>query len=343
MKALRWYGKKDLRYEDVPEPDPGPGQVKVKIKKIGICGSDLGDYAQGSEMIPPEKTPLIIGHEFAGRVVDLGPGARGFSKGDRVTGLGYWACNDCYFCKKGQPNLCLKSVFTGINVNGCMAEYLVAPDSTFYKVPDRVSDDNAALVEPLSVALHAVRLGRVTAGDTVVIVGEGTIGLSVLLSARVAGAARIFVIAKHKNRGELAKALGATGVIYLQEGDPVQAIASLTEGLGADISFECAGRSDTPQLAVNLTRRGGMIIIVGVFHEASLFHFNSLGFSQKTVLGSPIYIDEAKAVLEFLADGRIKPDRLITARVPFKDAVEKGFEYQLAHKEQNIKVLLEVP
>lgn len=343
MKALRWYGKKDLRYEDVPEPDPGPGQIKVKILKIGICGSDLQDYANGSEMIPPEKRPLIIGHEFAGVVVGLGPGARGFSKGDRVTGLGYWACNECYFCKKGQYNLCVKSVFTGMNVNGCMAEYLVAPDYCFYKIPDSVSDDTAALVEPLSVALHAVRLGRVTAGDTVVIVGEGTIGLSVLLSARVAGASRIFVVAKHKNRGELAKDLGATEVIYIQDRNPVETIKSLTEGLGADIVFECAGRTDTAQLAVDLARRAGTIVIIGVYHGPSPFDFNSLGFSQKTVIGSPIYVDEAKAVLTYLADGRMKPDKLITARIPFKDAVEKGFEYQLANKEQNIKVLLDVP
>jgi (R,R)-butanediol dehydrogenase / meso-butanediol dehydrogenase / diacetyl reductase len=343
MKALRWYGKKDLRYEEVPEPYPGPGQLKVKIKKIGICGSDLQDYANGSEMIPADKTPLIIGHEFAGIIVDLGPEVRGFSKGDRVTGLGYWACHKCFFCKKGQYNLCLKSVFTGMNVNGAMAEYLVAPDYTFYKVPDWVSDDCAALVEPLSVALHAVRLGGVTAGDTVVIVGDGTIGLSVLLSAKVAGASRIFVVAKHKNRGELAKTLGATGVIYLQDGDPVQELTKLTEGLGADISFECAGRSDTAQLSVDLVRRDGTIIIVGVYHGPSLFNFNSLGFTQKRVIGSPIYVDEAKAVLTFLADGRLTPGRLITARVPFKDGVEKGFEYQLANKEQNIKVLLEVP
>jgi (R,R)-butanediol dehydrogenase / meso-butanediol dehydrogenase / diacetyl reductase len=342
MKALRWYGKKDLRYEDIPEPYPGPGQVKVKINKIGICGSDLHDYSEGSEMIPVEKAPLIIGHEFTGIVTDIRQGARGFSKGDRVTGLGYWACHECYFCKRGQYNLCLNSAFTGMNVNGCMAEYMVAPDYTFYRIPDSVSDENAVLVEPLSVALHAVRLGRVTAGDTIAIVGEGTIGLSVLLTARATGASRIIMIAKHKNRGEVAKALGATEVLYIQDSDPVQSLKNLTGGLGADVCFECVGRQETAQLSVDLARRGGTIVMMGVFQGPGMFNFNSIGLNQKTIIGSPIYIDEAKAVLTYLADGRINPNRLISARVPFKDAIDKGFEYQLAHKEQNIKVILEI-
>jgi (R,R)-butanediol dehydrogenase/meso-butanediol dehydrogenase/diacetyl reductase len=343
MKALRWHGKKDLRFEDVPEPYPGPGQLKIRINKIGICGSDLQEYSNGTGMIPPEKTPLIIGHEFMGKVVDLGERVQDFKTGERVTGLGYWKCGECYFCQKGQYNLCLKSVFIGMNVDGCMAEYMVAPSYCFYKVPDTVSDDNAVLVEPLSVALHAVRLAKVGMGDSVAIVGEGTIGLSVILSARIAGASAILVVAKHPSRGEVAKALGATSVIYLKDGDPVQAIKILTHGLGADITLECAGRPDTAQLSVDLARRGGTTVIIGVFHEPSLFHFNSLGFNQKTVIGSPIYVDEARAIITYLADKRMDPGRLITTRVPFKDAIEKGFEYQLKNKEQCIKVLLEVP
>ena len=343
MKALRWYGRKDLHLEDVPEPYPGPGQLKIKVKKIGICGSDLQEYSAGTGMIPPEKRPLIIGHEFMGQVVEVGEGVQGFQPGDRVTALGYWKCGECYFCRLGQYNLCLKSAFTGMNVNGCMAEYMVAPAYSFYKVPDSVSDDRAALVEPLSVALHSVRLGKVGLGDSVAIVGEGTIGLSVILSARIAGASKILVVAKHPGRGEVARALGATGVIFLKDGNPVQALQNLTGGLGTDISFECAGRPGTAQLAVDLARRGGTTVVLGVFHEPSLFHFNSLGFNQKTVIGSPIYVDEARAILAYLADGRLDPDRLITTRVPFKDAVEKGFEYQLNNKEECVKVLIEVP
>jgi (R,R)-butanediol dehydrogenase/meso-butanediol dehydrogenase/diacetyl reductase len=343
MKALRWYGKKDLRYEDAPEPHPGPGQVKARIQYVGVCGSDLMEYADGPCMIPLEKTPIIIGHEFMGRVVELGQGVTGFQPGDRVTGLGAWACGECYFCRRGRYNLCEKSVFTGMNVNGCMAEYLVAPDYTYYKVPDSVPDRYAALVEPLSVGMHALHVGKISVGNTVAVVGDGAIGLGVIMLARAAGASEIYAVAKHPSRGEVAAVVGATRVIYIKDSDPVQGIRELTGGLGVDISFECVGRQDTVQMAVDLARSGGTTVTIGVFHGPVPFDFNKLGLHEKAVIGSPIYIDEARAVLSLLDDGRIDPARLITAVVPFKDALEKGFERQLADKSANIKVLLELP
>ena len=342
MKALRWYARKDLRYEDVPEPSPGPGQIKVKVDLAGICGTDLKEYADGPGMIATDKVPLILGHEFVGRIAELGEGVTNFKVGERVTGLGYWYCGECYYCKRAMYNICVNAGFTGLTAEGCMAEYVVIPSYAAYKLPDSVSDELGALVEPLAVALHAVRQGNVRPGDTVAIVGSGTIGLCVLLAARAAGATDIYVVDKVKRRGELALATGATAFISPEDEDPEQRVKDLTDGLGADVSFECVGIQATAQLAQKLARSGGNIVIVGVFEAPASMDLFDLMFNQKTMVGSPIYVHEAKTVIALLADKRIDPGKLITAKVPLKDAVEMGFEKLVTNKEDNIKILLQV-
>lgn len=343
MKALRWHGRKDLRYDDIPEPSPGSGQVKARINLAGICGTDLKEYASGPCMISVDKVPLTIGHEFSGRVVAVGEGVTDFKVGERVSGLGYWCCGKCFYCQRALYNLCMNSDFMGISKDGCMAEYLTAPSYCFYTLPDSVSDEAGALVEPLSVAIHAVRQGNVHPGDTVAIVGDGTIGLCSLLAAKAAGASEVYVVAKHKGRGEVASTMGANAVIYLSDGNPVQKMQKLTGGLGADVSIECVGYPDTPQLSVELARRGGTAVIVGVFEQPGTFDFSSMTFSERTLVGSSIYIDEARTAIALLADKRIDPSLLITSTVPLKDAVKMGFERLLNNKEDNIKVLLNIP
>jgi (R,R)-butanediol dehydrogenase/meso-butanediol dehydrogenase/diacetyl reductase len=224
-----------------------------------------------------------------------------------------------------------------------MAEYLVIPAYSLYKLPDSVSNEAGALVEPLAVAVHAVRLSKLGLGDKAGIVGEGIIGLCTLLMAKAAGASEVYVVAKHRGRGERALAMGAAAVIYLNEGNPVETVESLTDGLGVDVSFECAGHPDTPQLAIDLTRNGGTTIIEGVFDEPAPVDFLSVMYNQKTIIGSPIYVDEAKTAIALMADKSIDPAGLVTSKVPLEDAVEKGFEELLDNKEDNVKVLLEIP
>jgi (R,R)-butanediol dehydrogenase/meso-butanediol dehydrogenase/diacetyl reductase len=342
MKALRWYARKDLRYEDISEPSPGPGQVKVKVNLAGICGTDLKEYSNGPGMIATDKVPLVLGHEFVGKIAEVGEGVTDFKVGERVTALGYWYCGQCYFCKRGMYNICANAGFTGLTSDGCMAEYAVIPSYAAYKLPDSVSDELGALVEPLSVAFHAVSQGNVRTGDTVAIVGAGTIGLSVLLAARAAGASDIYVVDKVKRRGELALAMGATAFINPEDEDPEQRVKEPTGGLGADVSLECVGIQVTAQLAQKLARSGGTTVIVGVFEAPASMDLFDLMFNQKTMVGSSIYVHEAETVIALLAAKRIDPRRLITAKVPLKDAVEMGFEKLLASKEDNIKVLLQV-
>jgi len=342
MKALRWYARKDLRYEDVPEPSPGPGQLKVKVSLAGICGSDLKEYAAGPNMIDPTKVPITVGHEFVGRIAELGKGVTNFKVGERVAALGYWYCGQCYFCKRGMYNICTNAGFTGLTADGCMAEYVIIPSYAAYQLPDSASDELGALVEPLSVAFHAVHQGNVRPGDTVSIVGAGTIGLSVLLAAKAAGASEVYLVDKVKRRGECALAMGAAAFINPEDEDPVQRVKDLTGGLGADVSFECVGIQATAQLAQKLARSGGNVVIVGVFEAPASMDLFDLMFNQKTMVGSSIYVHEARTVIALLANKRIDPRRLITAKVPLKDAVEMGFEKLITNKETNIKILLQV-
>jgi (R,R)-butanediol dehydrogenase/meso-butanediol dehydrogenase/diacetyl reductase len=343
MKALRWHGRKDLRYEDIPEPYPASGQLKIKVNLAGICGTDLKEYFAGPCIIDINKAPITMGHEFAGRVVEVGSDVTGFKVGERVTGVGYWVCGECYYCKRYMYNVCQNLAFTGLHRDGCMAEYLIAPSYSLYKLPDSVSDEAGAIVEPLAVAVHAIRLGKVGLGDSVAIVGDGIIGLCTLLAARAAGASQIHFIAKHKGRGERARIMGATTVNYLSDGDPVKAIKNLTAGLGVDVSFECVGHPETPQLALDLVRNGGTTVIEGVFDKVGTVDFLSLMYNQKTMVGSPIYVDEARTAIALLAVGSVNASQLITSKVLLKDAVERGFERLINDKEGNIKILLEVP
>jgi (R,R)-butanediol dehydrogenase/meso-butanediol dehydrogenase/diacetyl reductase len=342
MKALRWYGRKDLRYDEIPEPFPGSGQIKVKINIAGICGTDLKEYVSGPMMIRPEKAPVVLGHEFVGKVVEAGQGVTEFKPGDRVTGVGYWYCGECFFCRKGQYNICLNWDFNGLTVDGCLAEYLVTPAYASYKLPDTVSDESGAIVEPLAVAIHAVRQGNVSAGDRVAVVGDGTIGLCAVMAARAVGASEVYLVSKHKGRGRIGEKLGASQVIYSDSGDQVGQVAGLTGGLGVDVSIECVGRPETPELAIDLVRRGGTTVLTGVFEEKSSFNFIKIMGDEKKVVGSPIYVHEGRTAVAWLKDGRVDPGPIITSIVPFEDALKLGFEKLLQDKEEEVKVLVKI-
>lgn len=340
MKALRWHAARDVRYEDVPEPSPSPGMLKIKVTLAGICGTDLKEYTSGPILIPHDKVPLTIGHEFMGRVAEVGKGVRGFKVGDRVSGVGYYYCGECYVCKKGLYNLCVNQGFTGLTTDGCMAEYFLIPEYACYKLPDSITDEQGALVEPLAVALHAVGKSRLKQGDTAAIVGDGAIGLCSVLAAKVAGASEVYMIAKHKGRGKLADKLGATAVIYTDDGDPVKQLQDLTDGIGTNAAIECVGRPETPQLAIDLIQRDGIAVIVGIFEKPGLIDFSTMTFTENRMVGSSIYIHEGKTAIELMKKRKIDPSPLISSIVPLQDAVDKGFEALIKDKDTNVKVLL---
>lgn len=349
MKAAVWYGKKDVRVMDVPEPPaPAAGQVKVKVHWCGICGSDLHEYLAGPIFIPATEphpltgstAPLILGHEFAGEIVEVGPGVTNVKVGDRVAPDACQACWECYYCKRNLYNLCEKLAFTGLMTNGAFAEYVNIPAYTLYKLPETVSYEAGALIEPMAVGIHAVRQAPVIQGDTVVILGAGTIGLVTLQAVRAAGASKIFVIEMAKARKEFAAKLGATAVFDPKEVDVVAKVREATGGLGADVSIECIGHEATGPLAVEVIRKGGKAVLVGIFERESSINFFNVVATEKQIIGSLAYSGEFATAIDLLGDGRLNAEPLITGKIKIDDIVEKGFEELVNRKEENIKILV---
>jgi len=349
MKALRWHGRGDLRYEDVAEPSAAPGMLKVKVHVTGICGSDVKEYTSGPVYIAIQPNPrsgrcapLTLGHEFSGEVVEVGEGVSDFKVGDRVTADTLWRCGKCFYCLHNMPQLCLNKADTGFHADGSMAEYMIAPDFTFYKLPDSVSDELGALSEPLAVGLHAVKKSKLQLGDTVAIVGAGTIGVSTMLSVKAAGASRIFVLEISRGRGERALKMGATAVFNPKEIDAVEQVKKLTGGLGADVTFDCVGTPVSGPLAIELARGGGTVVIVGMSPGPSPdFNFVRIWMTEKHVVGSIGYVRDTAAVIDLLASGAIDPSGLITDRIPLEDAVEKGFKKLVNNPDKHLKILLQ--
>lgn len=348
MKAAVWYGQKDVRVMDVPEPpSPQAGWVKVKVRWCGICGSDLHEYLAGPIFIPVDKphaltgstAPVILGHEFSGDVVEVGTGVTNVAIGDRVAPDACQVCWECPRCRERRYSLCEKLAFTGLMTDGAFAEYVNVPAYTIYKIPDDMSYEAAALIEPLAVGMHAVRRAPLVQGDTAVIMGAGTIGLATLMCAKAAGASKVYTVEVAKARKEYALKAGATAVLDPTEGDVVARVKALTNG-GADVVFECVGSDKTAPVALELARSAGKVVIVGIFEKASVLNFNALSFTEREVVGSLAYYGEFAPAIQLMADGRINVEPLITGKISLDDIVEKGFEELVHRKEQNIKVIV---
>lgn len=349
MKAAVWYARKDVRVVDVPEPPtPGEGWVKVKVKWCGICGSDLHEYLAGPIFIPvsaPDaltgsKAPIILGHEFSGEIVEIGPGVKNVQVGDRVAPDACQVCWECYHCKRMNYSMCEKLAFTGLMTDGAFAEYVNVPAYTLYKIPDDMSYEVAAVIEPIAVGIHAVRKAPVVEGDIVVVLGAGTIGLATLQAAKAAGASKIYVIEMAKARKEYALNMGATAVFDPREIDVIAKIKELTDGLGADISFECIGNEKTAPLAIQLARKMGKVVMVGIFERESTFNFFEVTANEKEIIGSLAYNGEFSTAISLMNDGRIQGEPMITGKIKLEDIIEKGFDELVNHKEENIKILV---
>jgi len=334
MKALRWHGQRDIRIEEVPEPSPGKGEVKIKVKWCGICGTDLSEYAEGPIILPAKRPhpltgkqpPIILGHEFSGEIVEVGSEVTGFAVGERVTVNPLIVCNDCFWCKWGRYNECARLATLGLGADGAFAEYVIAPAYGCYKLPPEVSDEMGALCETLAVLVRACKRGEVAPGDSVAVIGAGPVGLLALQTAKASGASKVFVIEPIPKRREIAKKLGATAVYDPQEVDAGKEIAKLTNGIRADVTIECVGSGPAMETALKVSRRAGKIVLVGIAKKPIEFPFDKLLFPEKDLIPVQGYVDEFPAAISFLADGRVKVESLITAKIKLDDIIEKGFK-----------------
>ncbi|MGI5818412.1 MAG: NAD(P)-dependent alcohol dehydrogenase [Armatimonadota bacterium] len=266
MKAAMLHAVHDMRVEEVPMPEiSSERDVLVRVRSVGVCGSDVHFHERGVIGKYPLSEPTIMGHEAAGEVVEVLDESCGLKPGDRVAIEPGYTCRRCEFCKSGQYNVCRDVVFLAAPpVHGAFAEYLAWPSDFLFKLPDAVSMDEGAMIEPLAVGLWAAIRGGVTPGDSVAVLGAGPIGLLTMQSAVAAGATRAIVSDLEAGRLELARTLGATETIDASAIDTEAAIMELTGGRGVDVAFECAGAVPALQMALRVTRNGGTTQIVGM-------------------------------------------------------------------------------
>ena len=349
MKAVVWHGRRDVRVDNVAEPQsPGPGQVTIKVSWCGICGSDLHEYETGPLGISTREphpltgrmAPIILGHEFSGDIFKVGEGVDGLSEGERVVASPIWYCGQCYWCRRGEYNLCQVAAILGTHADGACAEYINVPAYTVYKLPPRISYEVGALVEPLSIGIRGVKQGNIKPGDTVAIWGAGPIGLFALQSAWTAGAISVYVIEVAKKRKECAAELGATAVLDPNEVNAVREIYRLTNGVGVDVTIECVGEKVTGEQTMRLTKRGGRTAIVGMFHEPCQIDLNRISVLEREVVGVFVNNGEFEPAIAYLADGRVKGEPMISGKIGIDDIVEKGLEELSGHKDRNIKILV---
>ena len=350
MRAAVYHGRRDVRVESVAEPrQPGPGEVLLRVQRAGICGTDAHEYLHGPVLVPlgarhpasGHLGPMILGHEFAGQVVDVGPGVARFGVGDRVVpGAGVW-CGQCEWCRAGRTNLCATYYTLGLHANGGLAEYALVPERMCYAVPAACSDDAAGLAQPMAVAFHAARRARISAGQVVVIVGAGGIGAFIIVAARALGAAEIVAVDVDDARLATASALGAARTIDARGQDPQQTIASLTNGQGAHVVVEASGAPGSPSVALASVRRGGVVLIVGLQAEPRAINLLDLTAREVELTSTWAHVCDVDLPQALATLAERDPSPLVVERVvPLERLVTDGL-VALAERRTHGKILVD--
>jgi len=321
MKALVLEDYNRLEYKDVPDPLVGPDDVLIDVKACGICGSDVHGMDGNSGRRQP---PIIMGHEAAGVISDLGSNVTEWKKGDRVTFDSTIYCGGCHFCKLGQINLCDNRRVLGVSCDqyrrhGAFAQYVVVPQHILYRLPDELTFTREAMVESLSIAYHAVNRTTVLPNDTAVVVGTGMIGLLVIQVLRAAGCGDIIAVDIDADRLELAEKLGADLGLKSDDCNVTDEVIERTEGRGADLAFEAVGITPTIQAALSSLRKGGSLTMIGNLSANVEMPLQKIVTGQITLYGSCASCGQYPACLDMIARGAIDVDSLISATAPLSE------------------------
>lgn len=336
MKAAVYYKPMDIRWEEVDTPVCGNGELLIRIKASGICGTDVKTYRRGHHMFKP---PVILGHEFAGEIAEVGSEIQGYSKGDRVIVAPYVPCGKCPMCRIGQFELCADKQ----KIEGAFAEYVKVSkeivEKGMFKIPDNLSYTEASLVEPLACCLNAANDCNYHPGDTVVIVGAGPMGLINLAVAKALGAAKLITIEMNDDRRKLAESMGAIG-INPHSDDVTEKVMEICGGRGADVLIIAVGLVEVAEQYMKLIGKGGTINLFGGFPSNSKLTIdpNMLHYDQVKLTGSfgftPYYIESA---LNMISEGRIDINGIITHKMSM-DKVKEAIDLIL--NQQALKVIL---
>jgi threonine dehydrogenase-like Zn-dependent dehydrogenase len=344
MKVAVYKGVRNVVIEDRPKPVAGPGQAVVKVEFVGICGTDVHAYKEAGMMEPP----VIFGHETVGVVSEVGAGVTSVKVGDRVAVGPPGNCGECHNCMQGRSSICTKGFLltTGItsNTDGGYAEYMLVrnPAKMCIPLPEKLSSEEAVLFDVIGTSFHGIRRSNFKMGDNVVVIGTGPIGLSAIMLLKMGGAGKLIVVVRSEAKAKIAKEFGADYVVdQTKVADLGAAIRELTDGKGADITYESAGAPESFANALNITRSGGQVMIVGVSGQPSSF-VSARYVPQEINMDTSFVYDAAEVamVFDFLASGKLPmAKKMITDTIVLKDVVAKGLE-RLAGKNDQIKILL---
>jgi L-iditol 2-dehydrogenase len=342
MKALLLTEYMNLQLTDMNVPAIGPQDVLIRVRSCGICGSDVhGIDGSTGRRIPP----LVMGHEAAGVITEVGSEVSEWKPGDRVTFDSTISCGECAFCRSGEINLCDNRQVLGVSCgdyrrHGAFAEYVAVPARILYRLPESLSFDHAAMIEAVSVAVHAVNLTPLHPGDTAVVVGCGMIGQLTIQAAKAAGFASVIGVDVDDARLEVARAAGADEVLNSRTADVPAEVRARTKGRGADAVLEAVGMTAPIQTAIAAVRKGGTVTLIGNFNAQIELPLQQVVTRQIRLQGSCASAGEYPKCIELMASGKIRVDNLISAYTPLEDAAS-WFDRLYRHEPNLMKVIVQ--
>ncbi len=341
MKALLLREYKQLEVVEMPKPEYGPEELLVSVRACGICGSDIHGFDGSSGRRIP---PLVMGHEAAGVVEAVGDFVRSFSVGDRVTFDSTVSCGRCQSCRAGSINLCENRQVLGVSCNefrrqGAFAQYVCVPQNIVYKIPDSLPFEHAAMIEAVSIAVHATNRTPRSLGGSVVVVGSGMIGLLCIQTLRIAGFGKVIAIDLEEEKLALARKLGATHSINGRAENLIQQVLEWTGGRGADAAVEVVGANAPVQTCFQVVRRGGSVTLVGNLTPKVELPLQTVVTKELSVFGSCASNGEIPQCIELLASGAIQVEPLITATSSLEDA-GRWFDRLYAGERGAMKVIV---
>ena len=341
MKALLLTEVKKLQVVEMPDPTCGPGDLLVRVKACGICGSDIHGFDGSSGRRIP---PLVMGHEAAGIVQAVGQDVRGFRVGDRVTFDSTVSCGSCHYCRKGSINLCENRQVLGVSCNefrrqGAFAELVTVPQNIAYPIPDSLPFEHAAMIEAVSIAVHATNRTPRSIGGSVVVVGAGMIGLLCIQTLKIAGFSKIIAVDLEDEKLQLAKTLGATHTVNARTEDPVNAVLNWTNHRGADAAMEVVGANKPVSTCFQVVRRGGSVTLVGNLTPSVELPLQTVVTRELSIYGSCASNGEIPQCIELLASGALQVAPLITATTDLENT-PNWFDRLYAGEKGAMKVIV---
>lgn len=341
MKSLLLSEYNHLEVVDLPAPAPGPHEVLVKVEACGICGSDVHGYDGASGRRIP---PIVMGHEAAGTIAAMGREVSDFKEGERVTFDSTVYCGHCEFCARGEVNLCEHRQVLGVSCgdyrrHGAFAEYVAVPQHILYRLPESISFAEAAMLEAVSVGLHAVRLSPMAGAETALVIGAGMIGLLTMQAAKAAGCSRVLIADVDASRLRLATQVGADDALHASGDALIAEVLRLAGGRGVDVVFEAVGRSETVHGAIESVRKGGAVTLIGNIAAEVALPLQKVVTRQVRLQGSCASAGEYPEAIALVASGKIQVKPLITAIASLEEG-PRWFERLHAGEPNLMKVVL---